>query len=252
MPFAGLGLHIVLALLCAYHVVRTGQQMYWLMILFAFPLLGSVVYFFAIVLPHSRLERGALRAVRSAARAMDPQRDVREARAALEDAPTAQNQMRLASALLDAGQAGEAASVYESCLKGPFASDLDIRYGAARAFAADRRWNDALTHLWTIRKENHGYRAEPVSLLIAECLAGQGSADTARAEYEYAVSTFGTFTAHAEYEMWARTVGDTPLAARLQAQVDRIMSRWNSQNRELNEPVLRRLRAMRSATAQTA
>ncbi len=59
MPFAGIGLHMVLALFCAVHVLRTRQQLYWLFILFAFPLLGSAVYFFGVYLPNSRLERSA-------------------------------------------------------------------------------------------------------------------------------------------------------------------------------------------------
>lgn len=63
MPFAGLGLHVVFALLCAVHVVRTRQNTYWLFVLFAFPLLGSLVYFFAVYLPNSRLQRGAMKAV---------------------------------------------------------------------------------------------------------------------------------------------------------------------------------------------
>ena len=48
MPFAGLGLHVVLAIICAIHVVRSGQPLYWLFILFSFPLLGSLVYFLVI------------------------------------------------------------------------------------------------------------------------------------------------------------------------------------------------------------
>jgi len=56
------------------HAVRTRQNSYWLFILFAFPLLGSVAYFFGIYLPHSRLERGALKVVSAAVRAIDPQR----------------------------------------------------------------------------------------------------------------------------------------------------------------------------------
>ena len=60
MPYAGLGLHLIVAVICAIHAVRTGQPMYWLIILFMFPLLGSIVYIFAIYLPSSRLERNAL------------------------------------------------------------------------------------------------------------------------------------------------------------------------------------------------
>jgi hypothetical protein len=47
MPIAGLGLHVVIALICAIHAVRSGQPLYWLFVLFAFALLGSAVYFFA-------------------------------------------------------------------------------------------------------------------------------------------------------------------------------------------------------------
>jgi hypothetical protein len=54
-----LGLHILIALFFAVHVVRSGQQMYWLFVLFSFPILGSIVYFVAIYLPGSRLEHGA-------------------------------------------------------------------------------------------------------------------------------------------------------------------------------------------------
>ena len=50
MPFVGLGLHVLVALFFAIHAVRSGQNMYWLFILFVFPLLGSIVYF-VVVLP---------------------------------------------------------------------------------------------------------------------------------------------------------------------------------------------------------
>ena len=43
MPILGFGLYFALAIFCAVHVVRTRQPLYWLMILFGFPLLGSVV-----------------------------------------------------------------------------------------------------------------------------------------------------------------------------------------------------------------
>lgn len=43
MPIIGLGLHVLIAIYFAAHAVRTGQDKYWLWILFAFPLLGSLV-----------------------------------------------------------------------------------------------------------------------------------------------------------------------------------------------------------------
>jgi hypothetical protein len=168
MPLAGLGLHFLLAILCAVHAVRSRQQTYWLFILFSFPLLGSIVYFFAVYLPNSRLERGAMKAVAAAARAMDPGREVRDARAAFDDAPTAQNQMRLAAALLDCGSANEAAAQYEACMKGPFSADPDLRWGAARAYAECQRYAEALEHLQSLRAERLDFRWNPLSRELNE------------------------------------------------------------------------------------
>lgn len=246
MPFAGLGLHVILALFCAIHVVRTRQQLYWLFILFAFPLLGSIVYFFAVYLPNSRLERGAMKAVSAAAKAIDPMREVREARAAFEDTPTAQNQMRLASALLAVGDAQGAAQQYEVCLQGPFASDAEIRFGAARAFVECQRYQDALRYLEPLRQEKPDFRPEPVSLLIARALAGVSRNAEARQEFESAVQKFGTYEAKAEYAIWAYAAGDTSTSARLSEELEKIASRWSPLTRELNEPVARRLAAART------
>ncbi|OWQ93195.1 hypothetical protein CDN99_01480 [Roseateles aquatilis] len=245
MPFVGLGLHILLALFCAVHVVRHGQQLYWLIILFSFPLLGSLVYLFVIILPHSRIERGAVRAVRAAGRAMDPGRELREARTAFDDTPTAQNQMRLAAALLAAGDAAEAARQYQSCLRGPFAKDLEIRLGAAHACLLSGQPAQALEHLASIRAEKPDFRAEPVALLTARALAGLDRDVEARAEFEAASERFGSVEVWAEYAIWALGRGDSATAQPLLARIDKVSARWNQLAKQLNEPVMRRLRAAR-------
>jgi hypothetical protein len=246
MPFAGLGLHVVIALFCAVHAIRTRQQMYWLFILFAFPLLGSLVYLFGVYLPNSRLERSAMKAVSAAVKAIDPTREVREARAAFDDAPTAQNQMRLAAALLAAGDAAGAAQQYESCLRGPFASDAEIRFGAARAFVECQRYADALRYLEPLRLERADFRAEAVALLTARSLAGTSRAAEARTEFEAAEAKYGTYETKAEYAIWAHAVGDRAVTQRLDPELEKISTRWNSLTRELNDPVLRRLSAARA------
>lgn len=237
------GLDILIAVLLAVHVVRSGQQLYWLFILFAFPGLGSAVYFFAVYLPNSRLERGAMKAVSNAARALDPGRDVREARAAFEVSPSAQNQMRLAEAMLNAGDAAEAAQLYEGALKGPFANDPDLRFGAARAFIECQRFAAALPHLQALKTERPEFRPDQVLLLLARCHAGTGRGAEAREGFEEAVRRFGSFEAHAEFSIWALATGDAATAARLQTEIDRQVKQWNPISRQLNEPVMRRLKA---------
>lgn len=243
MSVFGIGLHVLVALFFAVHVVRSGQQLYWLMILFLFPLLGSIVYFFAIYLPNSRLDHGARKAVGAAARALDPSRELREARAAFDYTPTAQNQMRLAAAQLEAGAADEAAASYEACLQGAFASDLEIRYGAARANLACARAAAALGHLQFIRQTNPHFRPEPVSLLTAQALAAAGRQDQAKAEFEFALAHYGSFAARAEFAIWAASTGDAALAAQLRPELQRTMERWNRHTRDMNAPLIRRLNA---------
>jgi len=252
MPFAGLGLHILLALFCAFHVVRTGQQLYWLFILFAFPLLGSLVYFFMVFMPNSRLERGAFKAVSAAAKALDPGKEVRLARSDYAEAPTAQNQMRLAAALFEVGNAEESAKLYEGALKGPFSSDPDLRFGAARSFVECQRFSDALVHLEELRKTRPDFRPDSVAFLLARTYAGTSRPAEAREEFERSLERFGTFEAYAEYAIWALATGDAALAARLQTQIDKITGRWNAMSRELNDAAMRRLKAAQQlATRRT-
>ena len=245
MPIVGIGLYFALAIFCAIHAVRNRQPLYWLFILFAFPLLGSLVYFVAIYLPNSRLQRNALKAVSAAARAIDPQREVREARALYDETPTAQNRMRLATALLDVGDAPAAAAEYEACLTGPFAADPDIRFGAARAFVECQRFAEGLRLLQPLRQERPDFRPEPVALLFARSHAGSQQTTEARAEFEAAEARFGTYEVKAEYAIWAYAIGDRGTTGRLQAELDKIAARWSPLTRELNEVSQSRLKAAR-------
>jgi len=133
MPYLGIGLHVIVAVCFAVHAMRTRQNMYWLLILFAFPMLGSVVYFFAIYLPSLRQSRGARMATRAVTQLVDPNRAVREARSDFDRAPTVEHRMRLGASLLAAGKAGEALEHYQAAAHGPFATDPALLLGLARA-----------------------------------------------------------------------------------------------------------------------
>lgn len=63
MPYIGIGFHVLEAIYLAVHALRSGQSLYWLILLFSFPLLGSAVYFLAIYFPEVRHSRGARQVV---------------------------------------------------------------------------------------------------------------------------------------------------------------------------------------------
>lgn len=241
MAIFGIGLHVLVALFFAVHAVRSGQATYWLFILFAFPGLGSVVYFFAVFLPSSRLQRHAGKALKSAVKVLDPTRELREAADAFAYTPTAQNQMRLAAAQLEAGQVDAAVQSYEACLHGPFASDLEMRFNAARACLAAGRAAQALGHLDFIATQSADFRPQETQLLRARALAAHGDQAGARAQFEAVRARFGGFDVTAEYAIWALEQGDAPLAQALQDELQQIMSRWHRGMRDVHGDALKRL-----------
>ncbi len=251
MPyFMGIGVHVLVAIFFAVHVVRTGRETYWLIILFSFPLLGSVVYFLTVYLPDSRLHYDVRRAAAATAKALDPGKELREAERAFDLAQTAQNQMRLARALLEAGASAQAAQHFEACLKGPFANDAEIRFGAARARALNGLGPAAIELLESIRKQNPEFRPEQVSLLLAQAYALAGRHQDARAEFMSAKTRHGSVEALAEYAIWALSVGDTDTAAGLYKEMERSMKHWTKYTRSLHKPLLKRLDAAFAAAGQ--
>ena len=243
MPIVGASLHIIIALFFAAHAVRSGQNTYWLFILLAIPFLGSAVYFFSIYLPNSRLPRHARQLTSSAVNVLDPSREVREAQMAYDYAPTAQNEVRLAQALLGAGQAQASLQHFEACLRGPFANDMDIRWGAAQAAYAAGQPQQALTHLRQIAETDARFRAEAAGLLAAKSYAALGDQAMARKSFDSARERFGGFDVTAEYAIWSAGQGDWSNANSLQAELEKSMAYWNSQQRSLNKEMLQRLKA---------
>jgi hypothetical protein len=151
--------------------------------------------------------------------------------------------MRLALAQLEAGAAEDAAKSYEACLKGPFASDREIKFCAARAFVESGRHLPAITHLEEIRASDANFRPPQVSLLIARALAGAGRNQDAQSEFQDAEQRFGDFEVKVEYAIWAYLTGDMSTAKRLHADLEQTMKHWNMHTRELNMQLVRRLTA---------
>jgi hypothetical protein len=243
MPILGLGLHLIVAIFFAVHAVRTGRPMYWLLILFSFPLLGSIVYFAAVFLPHSRLERQARLAGHALQKKLDPGRDVREARAAFDLTPTAHNQMRLAGALLEAGQTAEAVAEYEACLQGPFAGDPEVILGAARAKAAHGQAAEAINLLTPLQQKQPGYRPEETGLVLGRAYAATGRQLEAGAQLKAAAERFGSIEARVELALWALANHDEAVAQRELKEIAHARRHMSRYTLDLHRELFRRLDA---------
>jgi hypothetical protein len=240
MPLLGL-VHILIAIYFAVHAVRNGQQLYWLFILFAFPAIGSVVYFFAIYLPQSRIDGGVRKAGAVLARTLDPGRDLREAREAFDLTPTAHNQMRLASALFEADQVPEACEQYDACLRGPFARDAEIGLGAAQARMANRQPQAAIGLLQDVAKNHPAFRPEQVGLLLAKALDGAGKADEAGSQFAAMAQRFNSIESHSEHFLWAAARGDRNAALAALKELTHLRKHAAKYTLGLHQDLLRRV-----------
>ncbi|MDX1914711.1 MAG: hypothetical protein SFU55_03935 [Methylophilus sp.] len=237
MPFLGLGIHIIIAIFFAIHAIRTGRQMYWLIILFSFPLLGSLVYFLTEYMPASQMKRGVRKVSSKAIQLLDPTRELREAKEAFDLSATVQNRIRLAAALDNAGEYEEAVAQFDACLAGPFANDPELCLGAAKAKLHVNQAQPALNLLLTLRQQQENFRAEQVSILLAKCYAALADNIKARDEFIYATTTFGSAESRAEYAIWAAKSGDLATATRLKEELDKNWKHWNKHSRAIHQPL---------------
>ena len=250
MPFLGVGLHVIVAIFFAIHAVRTGRELYWLFILFMFPLFGSVVYFAVVFLPDTRLQRGARKAGAMLQKTIDPGRDLRAAQTAFDLTPTAHNQMVLAAALLDAGKVTEAVAQFDACLRGPFAADNEINLGAARAKLANGQPQAAIALLEPLQARHPRFRPEQASLLLARAYDAAGMRTEAGALFDATVQRFGSLEARAELFIWAVANGETALAQREGAELAHARKHMTRHTRTLQADLLKRVDAASALKAR--
>ncbi|MDZ4736597.1 MAG: tetratricopeptide repeat protein [Rhodospirillaceae bacterium] len=206
MEILGL-LVILIQILFAVHVVRTGRPFFWIFVIVFVPLLGCAIYFVVAVLPDMTQTRTAHRAAAGMVRAVDPGRDRRRLQDAFETADTVDNRRALADLYIDSGEPLKAIELYEGALVGVHRDDPVLLFGLARAqFASDAHESAAAT-LERLRAANPGYDMPAADLLLARALEASGRNDEAEARYADAVARFPGAEARSRYGVFLKRVG---------------------------------------------
>jgi hypothetical protein len=184
-----LGAHVIIALLCAVHVIRTGREMYWIFILLAFPGLGSAAYVLTQVLPAAADSKLARDAGTAARKTLDPARESREALHQLEITRTPGNMHRAAMALLEIGKLDEALALMREATSGAYSEDSAMMLGLARAQFAGGHFNDSRVQLERLKELHPDLRLPDGHLLYARTLEALDRNDEALENFA-AVSTY--------------------------------------------------------------
>ena len=188
MPLIALSIIVQLALVV--HIIKTGRNTSWVFIVLFFPLIGSLAYFIIELLPELTNTRTARTAQRSLAKAVDPDKALREATDQYALARTAQNAMMLASQHLQRANYSDAKDIYQRALSGVHSDDPDLLIGLAQAHFGLAEYAEVITCLDTLKEKNPAKTSQDGHLLYARALEALGQVDKALHEYETLVGYY--------------------------------------------------------------
>ena len=175
-----LGIIVLIQICCVVHCVRHGRSGLWIMAIIAFPLLGSLAYAWFEVLPAYQGRREVRAATAAAAKKLDPGRDLRAARDALDLADTAANRTRLGDALAEQGAWRDAAIAYSDALaRTGGGTDRALQVKLARAELESGRAEVARDLLRAVPPSGSPSENDRTFLLLARSLDDAGEAEEA-------------------------------------------------------------------------
>lgn len=195
------------SVLCGFHVVRTGREMFWLWLFIIGPLIAPAFYFFAVLAPEWMGGRGARNVGKAARQALDPERDYRNALRALEDSPTVGARMKVAQAAAALGRWSDAEAQWTLAEEGGWADDPAILMGHALSLLELGRYAGALERLEKLKALGPEGKAPTVALAFARAYEGLGRNEEADDAYRFAADRVAGLESGSRYVAFMAKTG---------------------------------------------
>ena len=196
-----------LLVICVVHAVRTGNVFPWIYVLVFLPAIGPAIYFFMMILPGLLRGRGARNFASGAARAIDPNKDYRQAMRDVEMVGSVDAKRALAEQLLQRGQYADAVEIFRNAAQGQFAIDPALLMGLARAQFLNGDGAGAQASLDALQAADPKFVSEGAHLIYARALELQDKNEEAAQEYARLVPYFAGEEARTRYGMLLAKMG---------------------------------------------
>lgn len=167
----------------AVHAMRRGYPLFWVFLIIFVPLIGCLLYIVMVILPEALQSRAAQQGSKAFMKAIDPGKELRRLKEALEISDTIGNRLALAREYLRQNKLDEAIELFESSLSGMYRTDPDILLGLATALVEAQRFELAKQRLDALFQANPDYDGADARLLYARSLDALDETDQAAAEY---------------------------------------------------------------------
>jgi hypothetical protein len=210
---------LALLVICVVHMIRNDNVFPWIYVVVFLPAIGPAIYFSMVMLPGLLRGRAARSFASGAARAIDPNKDYRQAMRDVEMVGSVDAKRAFAEQLVQRGQYADAIEVYRNAAQGQFATDPALLMGLARAQFLSGDGAGAQASLDTLQAADPKFVSESAHLIYARALELQGKNDEAAAEYARLVPYFAGEEARVRYAQLLDKMGRRDEAKALYAQV---------------------------------
>ncbi len=207
-----ISLPLIVAILASVHVLRTGRDWRWIILIVFLPLLGTLIYAAVELLPSLNQSITARRTLRRFRNVVDPGRSLRRETLEFESNPTVETASRLAEELTQAGRYDEAIRVCTEARQGLFEDDPKLLLALANAQFAAGDYERTVETLDYLREKNPSFRSPDGHLIYARALEQKGDTRRALEEYERVASYYPGAEARARYALLLKRTGDAARA----------------------------------------
>ncbi|MEO5774657.1 MAG: tetratricopeptide repeat protein [Sphingomicrobium sp.] len=216
-------------------VIRHGRSGIWIMALVMLPLASSIAYFIIEVYPRLHGNRHVRTARQKVIEKLDPERELRAARDALDVADTMANRLRVADALSALGRHPEALPLYRS--GAGLRPDFRTGEKLARCLYLNDKPGDALAMLESLPKVTGQSDKDRAALLRARILEDLDRTDEALALYADVVQRMPGDEARCRYAALLLKLGRNGDARTVLEEVEHRHKRLDRHSRAADAPM---------------
>ena len=227
---------VAIQVACIVDVVRHGRNTIWIMALVFLPLASTIAYVIVEVLPRMKHNRHLRQAQVQIIEKLDPERELRAARDALDVAQTAANRIRYADALVARRRYADAVHLYRDAIG---AGQLDYRTGEKLArcqYLSDRN-EEALTTIDAMAQPSAPSDRDRIALLRARILEDLTREQEAERIYADLVDRHPGDEVRCRYAGLLLKQGRKTEARRLLDEVEHRLKRMDRHHRTANGPM---------------
>ena len=194
------------------HVVRTGRNMYWVMILLMAPGIGGLAYLIVELLPDLMNNYHAHKAVRGVTKTFNPGADLRQRQREYKLSGSVDAARHLASELVERGSYYEATQHYEKALTGLYEHDPDLMLGLANAQFGNEQYEEVQQTLELLIEKNPDFKSPEGHLLYTKAVEAGGEDEKALSEYKVVAGSYAGAEAQLRYGLLLERLGHNDAA----------------------------------------